>query len=99
MARRKKKVSPVRFVCTLLLVCLLGYFCYMYINQGIVLQRQNEQIERMTQENEKLEEKYQQMLKEVEDKVSLEHVDKYMRSHFGMVKDGEIRVDIVEKDD
>jgi cell division protein FtsB len=39
------------------------------------------------------------MLKEVEDKVSLEHIDKYMRSHFGMVKDGEIRVDIVEKND
>ena len=99
MAKRKKKPSVLRFIGTLVLVCLLGYFCYMYINQGIVLQRQNEQIERMTQENAKLEEKYQQMLKEVEDKVSLEHIDKYMRSHFGMVKDGEIRVDIIEKND
>ncbi len=97
MARRKKKVSPLRLIGTLVLVCLLGYFCYMYINQGIVLQRQNEQIARMTEENARLEEEYQRMLSEVENKSTLEYIDKYMRSHFGMVKDGEIRVDVVEK--
>ena len=92
------KVPFLRFIGTLVLVCLLGYFCYMYINQGIVLQRQNEQIDRMTQENARLEEEYQCMLNEVENKATLEHIDKYMRSHFGMVKDGEIRIDIVEKE-
>ncbi|MBE7092677.1 MAG: septum formation initiator family protein [Clostridiales bacterium] len=94
---RKKKSSFLRMLGTLVLVCLLGYFCYMYINQGIVLQRQNEQIDRMTQENARLEEEYQKMLDEVQNKSTLEYIDKYMRSHFGMVKDGEIRVDIVEE--
>ncbi|MBR6765910.1 MAG: septum formation initiator family protein [Clostridia bacterium] len=95
MAKRKK-VNGVRLACTLLLVCLLGYFCYMYINQGIVLQRQNEQIDRMTQENARLEEEYQAMLQDIQNKNTLEYIDKYMRSHFGMIKDGEIRIDVVE---
>ncbi len=96
MAKRKAKIAPVRLICTLLLTCLLGYFCYMYINQGIVLKKQNEQIDRMTQENARLEEEYQAMLQEVQNKNTLEYIDKYMRSHFGMVKDGEIRIDVVE---
>jgi cell division protein FtsB len=68
----------------------------MYINQGIVLQRQNEQIDRMTQENARLEEEYQAMLQDIQNKNTLEYIDKYMRSHFGMIKDGEIRIDVVE---
>lgn len=94
---RKKKTSFLRLLGTTVFVCLLCYFCYMYINQGIVLQRQNEQIARMTQENARLEEEYQRMLSEVETKSTLEYIDKYMRSHFGMVKEGEIRVDVVEE--
>ncbi len=94
-AKRKPKV--LRLLGTLILVCLLGYFCYMYINQGIVISRQNEQIAQMEAENALLEEEYQKMLQQIEDKNTLEYVDKYMRSHFGMVQEGETRIDIVEQ--
>ncbi len=98
MAKKKKqKPSILRLLGTTVLVCLLAYFSYMYINQGIVLARQNEQIERMEQENARIEEEYQAMLQQVEDKSTLEYIDKYMRSHFGMVQEGETRVDIVEQ--
>lgn len=92
----KAKTSPIRLLCTLLLVALLGYFCYMYINQGIVLSNQRKQIEQMAHENSKLEERYQESLKSIEDKNTLDYIDRYMRDHFGMVQEGEIRVDVVE---
>lgn len=98
MAKKKnRKPSFLRLLGTAVLVCLLAYFSYMYINQGIVLSRQNEQIERMETENARIEEEYQAMLQQVEDKNTLEYIDKYMRSHFGMVQEGETRVDIIEK--
>ena len=70
----------------------------MYINQEIVLAKQREQIRLMQEENTRLEEEYQKMLKNVEDKSTLEYIDKYMRSHFGMVQEGETRVDVVEEE-
>ena len=57
---------------------------------------QRKQMERMQEENTRLEEEYQAKLKSVEDKNTLDYIDKYMRSHFGMIKDGETRVDVVE---
>jgi hypothetical protein len=53
----KAKASPLRILCTLVLVALLGYFCYMYINQEIVLSNQRKQIQQMELANAKLEEK------------------------------------------
>ena len=92
----KAKASPLRILCTLVLVALLGYFCYMYINQEIVLSNQRKQIEQMELEKSQLEEEYQQSLKNIDDKNTLEYIDRYMRDHFGMVQEGEIRVDIIE---
>ncbi len=98
MAKKKKqKPSILRLLGTAVLVFLLAYFSYMYINQSIVLARQNEQIERMETENARIEEEYQAMLQQVVDKNTLEYIDKYMRSHFGMVQEGETRVDIIEQ--
>jgi cell division protein FtsB len=78
MAKKKnRKPSFLRLLGTAVLVCLLAYFSYMYINQGIVLSRQNEQIERMETENARIEEEYQAMLQQVEDKNTLEYIDKY----------------------
>ena len=94
MAKKKKSKKVLRLLLTSFFVLLLGSFCYMYINQEIVLSKQEEQIERMQSENAKLEEAYQQMLKQVEDKNTLEYIDKYMRSHFGMVQEGQTRIDI-----
>ena len=94
-AKRKPKI--LRLLGTMLLIAILGYCCYMYVNQGMVLSRQNEQIARMEEENALLEEEYQKMLQQVSDKTTLEYVDKYMRSHFGMVQEGEIRIDVVEQ--
>ena len=97
MAKSKKnKPNYLRLLGVGALVVVLGYFCYMYINQSIVLSRQEEQIERMEQENARLEEEYQRMLQDVEDRSTLEYIDKYMRKHFGRVEDGEVRVDVVE---
>lgn len=70
----------------------------MYINQQIVLNRQEEQILRMEEENAKLEEAYQQMLTQVENQNTLEYIERYMRSHFGMVQEGETRIDVIEND-
>ncbi len=98
MAKKKKKTSPLRFLGTLLLVFLLGRFCYTFIQQEIVLNQQKEQMERMQTENARLEEAYQQMLSQVEDQSTLEYIDKYMRSHFGMVQEGETRIDVIEND-
>ena len=50
----------------------------------------------MKEENAKLEEAYQRNIKNVEDKTTLEYVDKYMREHFGMIGQGDTRIDIVE---
>ncbi len=94
MAKKKKSKKALRLLLTTLSVIFLGSFCYVYINQEIVLNKQEKQIERMQTENAKLEEAYQQMLKQVEDKNTLEYIDKYMRSHFGMVQEGETRIDI-----
>lgn len=94
MAKTKKSYPFLRLIGTLVLVFLLGSFCYTYINQEMVLKQQNEQILQMKAENTRLEEAYQEMLREIEDQTTLEHVEKYMRSHFGMVKEGEIRIDI-----
>ena len=97
MAKRKKNgIRVTRFLITILLICLLGGFSYTYINQEIVLNRQEAQIRRMQEENARLEEKYQDMLRQLDDKNTIEYIDRYMRSHFGMVQDGETRVDIVE---
>ena len=41
---------------------------------------------------------YQEMIKNVEDKSTLDYIEKYMRSHFGMVQEGETRVDVVEEE-
>ena len=70
----------------------------MYINQEIVLAKQREQIRQMQEENTRLEEEYQEMIKNVEDKSTLDYIEKYMRSHFGMVQEGETRVDVVEEE-
>lgn len=94
MAKKKKPKKFLRLLLTTFFVFLLGSFCYAYINQEIVLNKQEEQIARMQTENAKLEEAYQQILKQVEDKNTLEYIDKYMRSHFGMVQEGETRIDI-----
>lgn len=96
--KKKKKPRYLRITAALVLVGLLGYFCYMYINQEIVLARQQEQIRQMREENTRLEEEYQKMIKNVEDKNTLDYIDKYMRSHFGMVQEGETRVDVVEEE-
>lgn len=97
MAQKTKKQPKVlRLLGTLVLVCLLGYFCYMYINQEIVFNRQNEQIARMEAENALLEEEYQKMLQGQNENV-LEHIEKYMRTHFGMVQSGQTRLDIEEE--
>ena len=97
MAKAKQRPNLLRILGTLVLIALLCYFCYMYINQQIVLNRQNEQITRMETENARLEEAYQQMLAEVNDHNTLDYVEKYMRSHFGMVQKDEIRIDVIEK--
>ena len=70
----------------------------MYINQEIVLAKQREQIRIMQEENTRLEEEYQKMIENIEDKNTLDYIDKYMRSHFGMVQEGETRVDVVEEE-
>ncbi len=85
-----------RLICMFVLIAILGYFCYKYTQQEIVLASQNKQITQMREENQRLEDEYREMLNSLDDKNTLEYVEKYMRSHFGMVRNGEIRVDIVE---
>ena len=87
MAKKKKKTRPLRVIGTLVLIFLLGSFCYTYINQEMVLKQQEEQIRQMKAENARLEEAYQQRLSEIQDQTTLEHIEKYMRSHFGMLKE------------
>lgn len=94
--KKNKKPNFLRLFGTLVLIVCLGYFCYMYINQEIVMANQKKQIAQMQQENERLEAEYQEMLKGIDDKNTLEYIDKYMRSHFGMVCEDETRIDIVE---
>lgn len=91
-----KRPKFIRSVTTLVFLAALISFCYIYIKQEIVLVDQRKQMERMQEENTRLEEEYQAKLKSVEDKNTLDYIDKYMRSHFGMIKDGETRVDVVE---
>ncbi len=95
--KKKKKPNLLRMLCTIVLVVLLGSFAYMYINQEIVIAQQKEQISQMQSVNQKLADEWQRMLEKVEDKSTLDYISQYMRSHFGMVQDGEIRVDIVEE--
>ena len=80
----------------ILFIALLAYFGYMLINQSIVLSSQNKQIARMKENNERLEAEYQALLREIEDKNTLDYISRYMRSYFGMVEDGETRIDVVE---
>ncbi|MBP5662381.1 MAG: septum formation initiator family protein [Clostridia bacterium] len=94
--KRTKKRSPLRLLSLILLIALLAYFGYMLINQSIVLSSQNKQIARMKENNERLEAEYQALLREIEDKNTLDYISRYMRSHFGMVEDGETRIDVVE---
>ena len=94
--KRTKKRSPLRLLSLILLIALLAYFGYMLINQSIVLSPQNKQIARMKENNERLEAEYQALLREIEDKNTLDYISRYMRSHFGMVEDGETRIDVVE---
>ena len=96
--RKKRRPRYLRIGAALVLVGLLGYFCYMYINQEIVLAKQREQIRIMQEENTRLEEEYQKMIENIEDKNTLDYIDKYMRSHFGMVQEGETRVDVEEEE-
>ncbi len=93
----KLKRKALRMICILVvLIGLFGFFCYRYVQQEIVLAGQNKQITKMREENQRLEDEYREMLETVDDKNTVEYIDKYMRSHFGMVRDGEIRVDVVE---
>ena len=94
--KRTKKRSPLRLLSLILLIALLAYFGYMLINQSIVLSSQNKQIARMKENNERLEAEYQALLREIEDKNTLDYISRYMRSHFGMVEDGETRIEVVE---
>ena len=97
MAKKtKKRPKFIRSVTTLVFLAALISFCYIYIKQEIVLVDQRKQMERMQEENTRLEEEYQAKLKSDEDKNTLDYIDKYMRIHFGMIKDGETRVDVVE---
>lgn len=98
MAKAKKKEKPnkLRVLGAVVLVVLLISFCVTFVKQQIVINRQEKQIARMREENAKLEDEYQKMIKNVEDKNTLEHIDKYMREHFGMIGQGDTRIDIVE---
>ncbi len=95
-SKKKKKPNKWRVLTSVLLVFMLISFCITFVKQQIVLNNQQEQIARMKEENAKLEEAYQRNIKNVEDKTTLEYVDKYMREHFGMIGQGDTRIDIVE---
>lgn len=94
--RKKKKLNKMRVLGGIVLVVLLISFCITFVKQQIVLTSQAQQIARMKEENAKIEEEYQRMIQSVEDKNTLEYVDKYMREHFGMIGQGDTRIDIVE---
>ncbi len=95
-SKKKKNNNILRIVGAFVLVVLLISFCVTFVKQQIVLNNQQQQIARMKEENAKIEEEYRSMIKNVEDKNTLEYVDKYMREHFGMIVDGDTRIDIVE---
>ncbi len=94
----KKKNKFIRRVTTVVFFIALCSFCYVYVKQETVLSQQRKQMAQIQEENARLEEEYQAKLKSVEDKNTLDYIDKYMRSHFGMVKDGEVRIDVAEDD-
>ncbi len=92
MAKKKPKIF-LMFV----LIALLVSFCVVYVKQEIVLNSQEKKISEMKQQNAFLEEEYQAKLKEVENQNTIEFINNYMRSHFGMVQEGQIRVDVTEE--
>lgn len=94
----KKKNKFIRRITAIVFFVSLCAFCYVYVKQETVLSQQKKQMAQIQEENARLEEEYQAKLKSVEDKNTLDYIDKYMRSHFGMVKEGEVRIDIAEDD-
>lgn len=94
--KRKKNFNLVRILGGTVISAFLIYACYSFVNQQVILARQSKQIQQMKQENEQLEQQYQQLLQNAEDKNTLEYVDKFARSHFGMIEKGDVRIDVVE---
>lgn len=98
MAKKKKKRNKKpKILLLFVIIALLISFCVVYIKQEIILNSQEKQISQMKEQNAVLEEEYQQKLKEVESQNTIEFINSYMRSHFGMVQDGQIRVDVTEE--
>ena len=84
-----------RVISVLLLLALVGYFGLELIKQQRVLQQQQEKISEMRAYNERLAAEYEVKLGQIEDKYTLDYINRYMRSHFGMVKEGETRIDVI----
>ena len=84
-----------RVISVLLLLALVGYFGLELIKQQRVLQQQQEKISEMRAYNERLAVEYEVKLGQIEDKYTLDYINRYMRSHFGMVKEGETRIDVI----
>lgn len=98
MAEKRTHVF-LRVVSVLALLALIGYFGLELIKQQRVLQQQQEKISEMKAYNEKLAEEYEVKLGQIEDKYTLDYINRYMRSHFGMVKEGETRIDVITEAD
>lgn len=94
--KKKKRKNKPRIILLFAMIALLISFCVVYVKQELVLNSQEKQILQMQQQNAVLEEEYQAKLKEVESQNTIEFINNYMRSHFGMVQEGQIRVDITE---
>lgn len=94
MAEKRGHVF-LRVFSVLLLLALIGYFGLELIKQQRVLQQQQEKINEMEAYNEKLAEEYEVKLGQIEDKYTLDYINRYMRSHFGMVREGETRIDVI----
>ena len=85
----------LRMISVVVLLALIAYFGVKLIRQQRVLQQQEEKIAAMKAYNDKLAEEYQDRLGQIEDKYTLDYINKYMRAHFGMVKEGETRIDVI----
>lgn len=85
----------LRVISVVVLLALIAYFGVELIKQQRVLEQQEEKIAAMKAYNAKLYEEYEAKLGQIEDKYTLDYINRYMRTHFGMVKEGETRIDVI----
>lgn len=84
----KKKIK----VKAIVLFLLMGYICYVFINQQVTMYKIKNQINTLTAEKQKVMEKNQKLQDEIKLSKTDEYIEKLARERLGLIKQGETPV-------